>query len=641
MTTACLEGNRLALMRHPHLAVHLARTPPGKAEATYQVVPAKDGAPTLIITDPGGKPVAFHSRYAPVSEARKQVESAYSGQSHALVFGLGLGYILDQILARMAEAPGQRLVFVIEPDPEVFRLALATRDLRAVLADPRFVWCVGQTAEEVGDTWSASLDWAAMEQLAIIEHPPTMARFPEFFARLKEKIRFQANRSKGNLVTMMKVGHHFHTNTFRNVAALATLPGVGRLFDKFRGVPGVVLAAGPSLEKNLHLLREVQDRFLLIATDTVLRPMVARGMRPHIVCAGDPSYLNSLDFVGVEELPDVWLALEPMTSPDIRERYRGPQMVMNFGSGLGSLLEPLREPIGRVVCWGSIATTAFDVARRLGCDPIIFVGLDLSFQDGRLYIRGSYSDDVFFDKVHPYSSLEQETLEYIMRRGTHRFTNAAGVTLYTDENMYLYRGWFEDQLQQTDRTVINATEGGVMTNHVKILSLRETIDQYLHKGAPIADILGRAMAEPVQARVPEMRAWLEGVRRELAHQDANCRRAVQKLRRVGKKVEGKPMAQLDGPSRAEFEDARTLHERVGSSQPLFQWFLVHQAKFLTRHHMELRKLMNRQDAPSSAWFDCLVEFFEAHGRFVDYQMPLLDGAIKDLGAIIARAEVVA
>ncbi|RCK79804.1 MAG: Motility accessory factor [Candidatus Ozemobacter sibiricus] len=639
MTTTCLEANRRVLARQPQLAVLLAHAPPRSAGAAYHVLPAKDGSPTLIVTEPGGKPVTYHSRYDPVGEARKQVESAYAGQSHALVFGCGLGYLLDQIQARLGNAPGQRLIFVIEPDPEVFRLALAHRDLRAVLDDPRFIWCVGQTPDQVGDTWSAALDWAAMEQLAIIEHPPTLARFPDYFAKLKEKIRFQANRSKGNLVTIMKAGHHFHTNTFRNVVALAILPGVGRLFDKFRGVPGVVLAAGPSLEKNLHLLKEVQDRFLLIATDTVLRPMVARGMRPHIVCAGDPSYLNSLDFVGVEDLPDVWLALEPMTSPDIRERYRGPQMVMNFGSGLGALLEPLREPIGRVVCWGSIATTAFDLARRLGCDPIIFVGLDLSFQDGRLYIRGSYSDDVFFDKVHPYSSLEQETLEYIMRRGTHRFTNAAGQVLYTDENMFLYRGWFEDQLQQTDRTVINATEGGVMTNHVKIQTLRETIDQYLHKGAPIADILGRAMAEPVRVRVPEMRAWFEGVRRELAQQDADCRRVLHKLRRVGKKVEGKSMASLDGPSRAEFDDAQALHEKVGAAQPLFQWFTVHQAKFLTRHNMELRKLMNAPDAACSAWFSCLEEFFEAHGRFVEYQMPLLEGAIKDLEAIIARMGV--
>ena len=38
---------------------------------------------------------------------------------------------------------------------------------------------------------------------------------------------------------------------------------------------------------------------------------------------------------------------------------------------------------------GSVATSAFSLALRWGCDPIVFVGLDLSFPGGEYYVETS------------------------------------------------------------------------------------------------------------------------------------------------------------------------------------------------------------------------------------------------------------
>ncbi len=633
MIQSLLQTNWPAVLRLPHLASLVEGLKGKPATARYGVEPARDGASTLIVTEDGGKAFTYHSRYDPRREAKRQVDSAPEGTSHWLLFGMGLGYALEELLPRLAGYQIPHQVFVVEPDPRVFLEAISARDLRGVLGDPRITWCVGQTPDQVGDLWATTLDWSSMGRLAIVEHPPSLARFPGFFERVKEKIRYLASRSKGNLVTLMNVGHQFHSNAFGNIRALATLPGVQRLFGKFTGVPAVVLAAGPSLEKNLHHLRKVQDRFLLIATDTVLRPMITRGLRPHIVCAGDPSYLNSLDFVGVEHLEDVWLAIEPMTHPDIQASFQGPKMVMSFGSGLGPMLEPMREPLGKVVCWGSIATTAFDLARQLGCDPIIFVGLDLSFQDGLLYIRGSYSDDFFYDSIHPFTSLEHETLAYIARHGAYRMQLTNGTTLYTDQNMFLYRQWFEDQIPATPRTVINATEGGVLTKGVQVKRLEETIREYLPRGAAVADILAGAMAAPVQARVSDMRQQIEDWRRTLVTLEAECRQKKQRCRKLVRNAGTLRLSQVDGPSRAEFQDLSEFHDRAGTPSALTSWFQIHQARFSTRHGMEIKRLREEKDPLWADWLAILNDFFEALTRFHDYQLPLLDQAIHTLEEI--------
>ncbi|NLI78337.1 MAG: motility associated factor glycosyltransferase family protein [Candidatus Riflebacteria bacterium] len=639
MTQSLLQTNWPAVVRLPHLAVLVEGLRGKPATARYNVEAARDGLPFLVVTEDGGKAFTYHSRYAPATEAKKQVESAPAGASHWLLFGMGLGYALEEILPRLSVHLIPNQVFVVEPDPRVFLEAISARDLRTVLGDPRITWCVGQTPDQVGDLWGATLDWSGMDQLAIVEHPPTLARFPAFFERAKEKMRYLASRSKGNLVTLMHVGYQFHSNAFGNIGAVATLPGVQRLFGRFQGVPAVILAAGPSLEKNLHHLRQVQDRFLLIATDTVLRPMITRGLRPHIVCAGDPSYLNSLDFVGVEHLEDVWLAIEPMTHPDIQASFEGPKMVMSFGSGLGTLLEPLREPLGKVICWGSIATTAFDLARQLGCDPIILVGLDLSFQDGLLYIRGSYSDDFFYDTVHPFTSLEHETLAYIARHGVHRLQKSDGSTVFTDHNMHMYRRWFEDQIPATPRTVINATEGGVLTKGVLVKSLEETIREFLPRGVAVGEVLADAMAAPVQARVPDMRKQMEDLRRQLVATETACRQERQRCRKLVRRAGEKRLSQVDGPAKAEFLDLVAFHDRVGEPSTLYSWFSIHQAKFVTRHGMEIKNIRGEKDPLFSAWLNILTDFFDSLARFHEYQLPLLEMAIHTLEEIEAGRNV--
>jgi hypothetical protein len=630
MNRSVFNANLTALRKHPHLVKVVERMAGSPLPDGYHLETSRSGHPTLSVVLPNGKVIAFHSRFDPKTEAARQVDAALQGQSHVLLFGLGLGYTLEEILSRLPRPGLDHQVMIVEPDPLVFHAALLSRDCRALLQDSRVDWWVGQTPDQVGDNWTATLDWTALENLAVVEHAPTITRFAGYFEDLKEKIRYLCQRSKGNLVTMMHTGVDFHANNFANLHALATYPGVGRLFNRFAQVPAIVVAAGPSLERNIHLLAEIRDRFLIIATDTSLRQLVAHGIRPHLVCAADPSYENSLDFVGVENETGVILAIEPMTHPDILHSFTGPKMVMTFGSGLASLVEPHREPLGKLLSWGSIATTAFDMARQFGCDPIVFIGLDLSFQDGRLYARGSYSDDLFYDRVHPLTSLEHETIDYIAERGVFRIPVDSGEVLFTDRNMNLYRGWFEDQFQKTRQTVINATEGGVVSRFVKCQPLEQVIREYGSHGKHIGEILQEALAVPATSDLEKIHGQFADLLKELrGHQDlvqeglACCRKLAQTDGAI-------PCADLTGLPRIQCNDAQRIHDRVLDNPTITGWFTNHSARFLTRHTMEIRKLKAQTNVTVGEWVEELRRFFEAMDRFQEFQIPVLAEGLATL-----------
>jgi hypothetical protein len=396
MPNSFYSQNLAVLKRHLGLYNFCVQYARNWKNDSYALETSKSEAPTLTVKISGQKPVSYHSRYDPVKEAKRQVDSAYENQTHVLLLGGGLCYAAEEILKRLPQNISGPQLFVVEPDPGVFLAALTARDLTSLLQDSRVAWCVGMSPDQIGDFWNNNLDWSVMEKLSIVDHPPSVSRFRPIFERVVEKVRYLCNRSKGNLVTLMHAGTDFHTNNFSNLAASFTLPGVARLFDRFANVPVIVVAAGPSLDKNMHLLKRIKGKFPIVAVDTALRQLSARGILPDIVCAADPSYENSLDFVGVENVKDVVLAIEPMTHPDIFANFSGPKMLMTFGGGLYPIYEDMREEVGKLICWGSIATSVYDLALKLGADPLVFVGLDLSFQDGRLHAKGSYSDDLLY-----------------------------------------------------------------------------------------------------------------------------------------------------------------------------------------------------------------------------------------------------
>jgi len=625
-----LSINLPYLAKHPQLVRTVERFRNKPDPTQYKIEKAKNGSPTLIIVSETNRTFSYHSRYNPEAEAKRQVETADLNQSHVLLLGLGLGYLLEEIVSRVPQPGYPHQIIVVEPDPKVFFHALTNRDMRAMLSDQRIDWCIGMTPDEFGDVWNIALDWAALNKLAIIEHPPSIARYNQYFGRIMEKVRYFSRRSKGNLVTLMHNGTEFLTNNLLNMDALIKFPGVYRLFDKFADVPAVVVAAGPSLEKNAHLLSKVKGKFLIIAVDTAFRQLVVRGIRPDIVCAADPSYLNSLDFVGVENETEVILAFEPMSHPDIPRSFKGPKMLMTFGGGIAGWLEEFREKLGTLTCWGSIGTTAFDMARKFGCDPIIFIGLDLSFQDGRLHARGSYSDDVFFDGLHPFTSIEHETTDYILTKGAHRFVKPDGSYIYTDQNMFLYKGWFEDQFQRTKQKIINATEGGIIGKFAENMPFAKAVDLYIDRGKNVHDILYRALSYPTEISYEKLHERVATMISELRSHEKNAELGLSLCRKMLRTCESKKAAELLGKEKVMLEDIQRLHDNLCSDSTMFNWFSIHQARFVTRHTMEINALKTNVDATVGDWIGELKAFFEAMSKFHEYQIPLMELGLRSI-----------
>ena len=206
-------------------------------------------------------------------------------------------------------------------------------------------------------------------------------------AQVAKRIVFGA---KANANARRQFAPRYLTNTIRNASALVAGSDIRALRDAYRGIPAVITAAGPSLDNALDPLRDLRDRGLLIACDTTLRPLIANGVTPQLVVGADPGERNARHFQAVGDCHDTWLVAESALDPSVAPRFGNRSFWFRVADHHPwPWYRELGIDVGTVEVWGSVLTAAFQVAILAGCDPIVLVGADFSWTDGRPYARGT------------------------------------------------------------------------------------------------------------------------------------------------------------------------------------------------------------------------------------------------------------
>ena len=431
-----------------------------------ECIPAKNGLPTLR-AEHNGDVVFFHSRYDPQKEAKDIVDNAYnSKQNYFAVLGLGLGYTAEALLDR---AEGK--VLIVEPNAEVFLKAMEYRDLSKILSSSRVALSVGEDWTNAFNSWMKITKLYEISGVGIVELPGSMKTAPDgYFEHFKEKMKAHIVTLGGNLQTVMLMGWEYQRNTLASLPRILDNPPVRLLFDKFKSRPGIIVSAGPSLSRNIDRIKGLKGRAVIIAVDTSLKPLLKAGIEPDLICTGDPQLANYKHLAGAK-VEKACLVAEPMTYPQSLIDFNGRLFIASFADKMMQWLARSIGDVGHVMCWGSVATMAFDLARKLGCDPIIFTGQDLSFPGGRTYVGGTY----FEDEEKRDMSLEA----FEKRERTYEMEDIYGNMVKTNRQMFAYLNWFNYEISMTQAKVINATEGGILKQGVEVLSLKETAEKYL------------------------------------------------------------------------------------------------------------------------------------------------------------------
>ncbi|HLL88842.1 MAG TPA: 6-hydroxymethylpterin diphosphokinase MptE-like protein, partial [Tepidisphaeraceae bacterium] len=456
------------------LAKTLEATPDA---ANVRVEPSRAGPPTAAVTH-GGRAVHLHSRYQPLDEARKLVEGVDVATSLVVyVHGLGLGYHVERLFERTSD---DAAIFVFEPDLSVLRAALSARDLSAVIASRRVAFF---TDADKGELFTRLNQYTALVTagVATVDHPPSVQLHPEFHAQVKRWLQEFADLSRTSINTLVLNGRRTAENIARNLAWYVAAPGIGRLKDRHKGQPAIIVSAGPSLRKNKHLLPAAAGKAVLIAAQTTLQPMLDLGVEPQYVTSLDYSDICTRFFERVPATVRTELVAEPKATSRIFAMHPGPIALLGneFADQLLREMAPqIDKP--RLPAGATVAHLAFYLAEHLGCDPIIFVGQDLGFSDGLSYVPGTGHDDAARPEYGRFYTPEMRQWDMIARdrRILRQVPDYQGRPTYTEERLFAYLQQFERDFLKSASRVIDATEGGAAKRGATPMPLADAVVQF-------------------------------------------------------------------------------------------------------------------------------------------------------------------
>jgi hypothetical protein len=515
-----LERNlRVLAAAHPEIDIAALRALSPAAE--LEVQSSAGGAPTALLAGS-----YIHSRYDPAREARRLAEQrAGNTASACLFYGFGLGYGVEACHELFPALP----LAVIEPRPEFFLRALEVRLLEELLAAANIRWLLGRKPEET----AMAVEELPLAQVRVFPLRPLVELNDAYFRSLDRLILASLDRKNVNVHTLARFGRLWVRNLLVNLPLCLASPGIAGFFGRFAGLPALVTAAGPSLDALLPHLAALAERCVLIAVDTSLRHCLAAGVEPDFLITVDPQYYNTRHLDWARPQGSVLIS-ESAAHPRI---FRSLGLRPCFASSffpLGELLEATLPERGKLGAGGSVATSAWDFARKIGARPIYMAGLDLGFPDRQTHARGSFFEEGMHLSSGRLRPAEQAHHAYFTQAGPYRVIANDGGSTWTDRRMAIYIAWFENQMRQhPDLETGNLSARGAAVAGMPgrelacVLDLpprRREIAALLAQGAdvpPAADV--RRFTRRSAAALRELAAELERLRALAGKALACCR----------------------------------------------------------------------------------------------------------------------
>lgn len=441
-----LAGPELSPLTRKAVAQSAAR---GKTEETA------DGWPYLALDDAQSFPLDGPLGYDVLEQLADERNSSI------VVFGLGLGHAV-----RAIRGTGSRIAFVFEPDPGLLRhyLEAGPSDLGGIR--------VVTDLNELTDDWARLIGPGG--RVHLIDTPGYSQVFAESRRALVDRITRMLERSVVNEATFRARGRAWISDIIENAPYMEVAPSALHLQGAFRGVPAFIVGAGPSLSKNVELLRDGAKKGIVFASNTSAGALDRAGITPQILGCIESidlsRFLTDLSF-----LDQTVRVLSFTSHPNHFRASGGP--ILSVHELLPQVAPPFEALYGRsaLPVSGSVSTALVALALRLGCSPIVLVGQDLAFTGGEAYSKGTVFEDSRIAVAPDGSSIVHERCEAKLstQLAKEQLTEkvewvtawGGGESVPSTTNFGHVRTWLERFAAVLRRAefppeLVNATEGG-------------------------------------------------------------------------------------------------------------------------------------------------------------------------------------
>lgn len=322
--------------------------------------------------------------------AREWIEKQFPCPNMILVPGATQVDLIEPLLSRTSA------MNVLLADSDLSRLVASlnqidTPSLAEAIRQERLFVDPGESEQASIERFMRAADFSRVPRIHLLEARPLseddLQLAVEMTRAARELLRFQAC----DMSTRLRFGTAWQGQTLRNLPQIIRHPGISSLFGAFKGIPALVVAAGPSLNKTLPYLVGVRHRMVVIAVGRILGTLIHRlGIVPDLAVTGDGQELVMRHFA--KKPKDLPVAASCFTEPQLIQSLDRVFFMEITSMGIPAWLRGKIGSLGEIFPGGNVATAAMSVAVEMGCNAVFLAGLDFSYaEDGKTHVTAKPS----------------------------------------------------------------------------------------------------------------------------------------------------------------------------------------------------------------------------------------------------------
>ncbi|WP_072223286.1 motility associated factor glycosyltransferase family protein [Campylobacter coli] len=388
------------------------------------------------------------------------------------IYGIGNALLIKNL------AKHYKHLFVFESEIELFILALSTIDLSEELKVYKVVLfdCVAKDLEiqiaMIFDQQSI-LEYLSLYEMFISSHY-YLKYYETSILSLNELCIKSASVAIRNADITCFLPLLTHGQFLQNIPSMLESIPFQRILNerKNKFENAIVVSAGPSLAKQLSLLKAYQDKAVIFCADGALSMLEKEGIVPDYVTNLDFTDLAMKFFQNKENLKQSIIALECATHPNIVRSLNAENCMIVLRDDALYQRFNLND-FGYIDTGTHVSHFSYTLALALGFKNIIMIGQDLAFdEEGNSHSKG-------FDFGEKFSGEEN-----IDKLKVTAYAGKGEVLTHITWNDYRIKLEYLFACNDQKAKFYNATEGGARINFTEELSFKECCEKLLTKEKP-------------------------------------------------------------------------------------------------------------------------------------------------------------
>lgn len=422
----------------------------------------------------GSEYILYNSFYNPLKEAKEITKHINYDINRSLItaIGVGMGYHLIEILEQINE---KSILLAIEYNEIILKNLLWYVDFSNYIEQYKIIFVLvdqkeGNFKEIAQFITKLFFNIHSIQTVLLPLLDLSYIKFSKEVLRYLNEYRTTYNFTLGNDLDDTIYGI---VNRIYNLPHIIKNPGINQFLEKYKDVyknkPAIIVASGPSLDKNIHMLKEAKGKALILACDGSMESLKKHNIVPDVVSSVERIMLTYEAFYKGKKMPDDTVLVAPaVVRPEIFQSFNNKTLSLFKSEPIGNYFNKMVYDKGTVFSGASVAHQLMGIAVALGASPIILVGQDLAYSpDGISHTN------------------EASVKEKVNIKNVKLFVKGLdGRDIPTTFVWKQFKQIFEQYISTQNIDCIDATEGGAYIEGTKTMSLRETIDYYCKEEVP-------------------------------------------------------------------------------------------------------------------------------------------------------------